>query len=95
MRQGQKHLAAEAEWIYDAGLPNARTIHTEGYVPAFLNRKRIVSAFDGLELEKNDTVVMAGSVYKVLNMYRKKRSRFLHVPNAMLGGFRLYRFPDL
>ena len=86
MRQGQKHLAAEAEWIYDAGLPNATTIHTEGYATAFLNRKRIVSAFDGLELERKDTVVMAGSVYKVLNMYRKKRSRFLHVPNAMLGG---------
>lgn len=45
-----------------------------------------MSAFDALELEKKDTVVMAGSVYKILNMYRKKRARFLHVPNAMLGG---------
>jgi hypothetical protein len=86
MRQGRKFLAAEAERIYDAGYPNETTIHTEAYVTAFLNRKRIVSAFDALELEKKDTVVMAGSVYKILNMYRRKRARFLHVPNAMLGG---------
>jgi hypothetical protein len=86
MRQGRKFLPIEAERIYDAGYPNLTTIHTEGYVTAFLNRKRIMSAFDALELEKKDTVVMAGSVYKILNMYRKKRARFLHVPNAMLGG---------
>jgi len=86
MRQGRKFLPMEAERIYDAGYPNLTTIHTEGYVTAFLNRKRIVSAFDALELEKKDTVVMAGSVHKILNMYRKKRARFLHVPNAMLGG---------
>lgn len=86
MRQGRNYLAVEAERIYDAGLPNATTIHTEAYVTAFLNRKRIVSAFDALELEKKDTVAMAGSVYKILNLYRKKRARFLHVPNAMLGG---------
>ena len=42
--------------------------------------------FDSLELEKKDTVVMAGSVYKILNMYRRKRARFLYVPNAMLQG---------
>ena len=86
MRQGRKYLPVEAERIYDAGLPNETTIHTEAYVTAFLNRKRIVSAFDSLELEKKDTVVMAGSVHKILNMYRKKRARFLYVPNAMLQG---------
>ena len=86
MRQGRKYLPVEAERIFDAGYPNLTTIHTEAYVTAFLNRKRIVSAFDALELEKKDTVVMAGSVYKILNMYRKKRARFLHVPNTMLGG---------
>ena len=86
MRQGRKYLPVEAERIYDGGYPNLTTIHTEAYVTAFLNRKRIVSAFDSLELEKKDTVVMAGSVYKILNMYRRKKARFLHVPNAMLGG---------
>lgn len=86
MRQGRKYLPTEAERIFDAGYPNLTTIHTEAYVTAFLNRKRIVSAFDALELEKKDTVVMAGSVYKILNMYRKKRARYLHVPNTMLGG---------
>lgn len=86
MRQGRKYLPVEAERIFDAGLPNLTTIHTEAYVTAFLNRKRIVSAFDAFELEKKDTVVMAGSVYKILNMYRKKRARYLHVPNTMLGG---------
>ena len=76
----------EAERIYDAGLPNLTTIHTEAYVTAFLNRKRIVSAFDSLELEKKDTVVMAKSVHKILNMYRKNRVRYLFVPNTTLGG---------
>jgi hypothetical protein len=86
MRQGRKYLATEAEKIYDAGYPNMTTIHTEAYVTAFLNRKRIVSQFDALELEKKNTVVMAGSVYKILNMYRRNRAKYLHVPNAMLGG---------
>ena len=86
MRQGRKALGIESERIYDAGLPNLTTIHTEAYVTAFLNRKRIVSAFDALELEKKDTVVMAQSVHKILNMYRKNRARFLFVPNATLGG---------
>lgn len=86
MRQGRQYLATEAEKIYDAGYPNMTTIHTEAYVTAFLNRKRIVSLFDSLDLRKKDTVVMAGSVYKILNMYRKNRARFLYVPNAMLGG---------
>ena len=86
MRQGRKYLPVEADRIYDRGYPNLKSIHTEAYVTAFLNRKRIVSQFDALELEKKDTVVMAGSVYKILNMYRKNRARFLYVPNAMLGG---------
>jgi hypothetical protein len=86
MRQGRKFLATEAERIYDAGFPNFQTIHTEAAITAFLNRKRIVSLFDALELEKRDTVVTAGSVHKILTMYRKNRARFLHVPNATLGG---------
>ncbi len=86
MRQGRRYLPLEAERVYDAGLPNMQTIHTEAYITAFLNRKRIVSRFDSLELSKKDTVVMAGSVYNVLTMFRKNRARFLHVPNATLGG---------
>jgi hypothetical protein len=86
MRQGRTFLPQEASRIYDAGLPNLTTIHTEAYITAFLNRKRIVSLFDSLGLEKNDTVVMAGSVYKILSMFRKNRARFLYVPNATLGG---------
>jgi len=86
MRQGRKFLAGEAEKIYDAALPNFTTIHTEAYVTAFLNRGRILSMFDSLELEKRDTVAMAGSVYRILTMFRKNRARFLHVPNATLGG---------
>ncbi len=86
MRQGRKFLRVEAERIYDAGVPNLSTIHTEAYVTAFLNRKRIASAFDTLELEKKDTVVMAKSVAKILNLYRKNRARFLCVPNTTLGG---------
>ena len=86
MRQGRRYLPVEAEKIYDAGLPNSTTIHTEAYVTAFLNRRRIISLFDSLELEKRDSVVTAGSVYKVLTMFRKNRAKFLHVPNATLGG---------
>ncbi|MGH7164237.1 MAG: hypothetical protein ACREIS_01785, partial [Nitrospiraceae bacterium] len=86
MRQGRTVLPREAERIYDAGLPNMTTIHTEAYITAFLNRKRIVSLFDSLELDKTDTVVMAGSVHKILTLYRKHRARFLYVPNATLGG---------
>jgi hypothetical protein len=62
------------------------TIHTEAYITAFLNRKRIVSLFDSLELSKKDTVVMAASVHKILTMFRKSRARFLYVPNTTLGG---------
>jgi hypothetical protein len=86
MRQGRRSLPEEAQRIYDDGLPNLQTIHTEAPITAFLNRKRIVSLFDSLELEKKDTVVVAGSVHKILAMYRKNRTRFLHVPNATLGG---------
>jgi hypothetical protein len=86
MRQGRKYLAEEAQRIYDAGLPNLQTIHTEAYITAFLSRRRIVSLFDSLELDKKDTVVMAGSVYKILSMFRKNRARFLFVPNATLAG---------
>jgi hypothetical protein len=86
MRQGRKYLAEEAVRIYDTGLPNLQTIHTEAYITAFLSRRRIISLFDSLELEKKDTVVMAWSVYKILNMYRKNRARYLYVPNAMLSG---------
>ena len=86
MRQGRKHLPEEALRIYDAGLPNLQTIHTESYATAFLNRKRIVSSFDALEMEKKDTIVTAGSVHKVLTLFRKNRAKFLYVPNAMLSG---------
>jgi len=86
MRQGRKYLADEALRIYDAGLPNLQTIHTEAYITAFLSRRRIVSLFDSLELEKKDTIVTAWSVYKILNMYRKNRAKFLYVPNALLSG---------
>lgn len=86
MRQGRKFLAEEAVRIYDAGLPNLQTVHTEAYITAFLSRRRIVSLFDSLELEKKDTIVTAWSVYKILSMYRKNRAKFLYVPNAMLSG---------
>lgn len=86
MRQGRQYLPVEAEKIYDAGLPNSTTIHTEAYVTAFLNRRRIISLFDSLELEKRDPVAMAGSVYRILAMFRKNRAKFLKVPNATLGG---------
>ncbi|MEQ1794111.1 MAG: hypothetical protein ABL970_07975 [Nitrospira sp.] len=86
MRQGRKHLAGEALRIYDAGLPNLQTIHTEAYITAFLSRKRIVSLFDSLELEKKDTLVTGWSVSKILGMYRKNKAKVLYVPNAMLSG---------
>lgn len=86
MRQGRTHLAEEALRIYDAALPNLQTIHTEASITAFLSRRRIVSLFDSLELEKRDTIVTAWSVHKILTMYRKNRAKFLYVPNAMLSG---------
>lgn len=86
MRQGRKHLAEEALRIYDAALPNLQTIHTEAYITAFLSRRRIISLFDSLELEKKDTLVTGWSVSKILSMYRKNKARVLYVPNAMLSG---------
>jgi hypothetical protein len=86
MRQGRKYLPEEATRVYDADLPNLQTIHTEAYITAFLSRRRIVSLFDSLELEKKDTVVVAGSAFKILSMFRKNRARFLFVPNATLAG---------
>lgn len=86
MREGRLRLPTEAARIYDAGLPNVQTIQTEAPITAFLNRRRIVSAFDSLELEKRDPVVMAKSVYKVLVMYRRNRAKYRMVPNATLGG---------
>jgi hypothetical protein len=85
-RQGKQWLSEEALRVYEAGLPNLTTIHTEPYITAFLNRHKIMSIFDSLELEKRDAVVMAKSVYRVLAMYRKNQARFLYVPNATLGG---------
>ncbi len=86
MRQGRRYLAEEAQRVYDMGLPNIQTIQTEAPITAFLNRRRIVSAFDKLELEKRDPVVMAKSVCKILSMYRPRRARYKMVPNATLGG---------
>jgi hypothetical protein len=86
MRQGRACLPDEAQRVYDAGLPNPTTIHTEAAITAFLNRRRMAKLFDALELEKKDTVVMAGSVHKIMTMYRRNRARFLYVPNATLGG---------
>lgn len=86
MRQGRATLPDEARRIYDLGLPNSTTIHTEAYITAFLNRHRIVRMFDSLELEKQDTVVVAKSVHRILSMSRKHRARLLYVPNSTLGG---------
>jgi len=86
LRQGKQYLPEEALRVYEAGLPNIQTIHTEPSITAFLNRHKIITLFDSLGLEKRDTVVMAKSVYRILTMYRKNRARFLCVPNATLGG---------
>jgi len=86
LRQGKQYLPEEALRVYEAGVPNIQTIHTEPAITAFLNRHKIITLFDSLGLEKRDTVVMAKSVYRILTMYRKTRARFLCVPNATLGG---------
>jgi hypothetical protein len=39
-RQGKQHLPEEALRVYEAGLPNLSTIHTEPYITAFLNRHK-------------------------------------------------------
>jgi len=86
MRFGKKFLADEARKIYDYNLPNIMMIHTESDITSFLNRNKIIKTFDACELEKKDTVVMAGNVYKILTMFRRNRARYLYVPNATLGG---------
>jgi hypothetical protein len=86
MRHGKRHLASESRKIYDLNLPNKMMIHTESDITAFLNRNKIIKTFDNCELEKKDTVVMAGNVYKILKLFRRNRARFLYVPNETLGG---------
>ncbi len=86
MRFGKKFLAAEARKTYDLNLPNTMMIHTESDITSFLNRNKIIKTFDACELEKKDTVVMAGNVYKILTLFRRNRAKFLYVPNATLGG---------
>lgn len=86
MRQGRRYLAEEAKSIYYHNLPNTTMIHTESYITAFLNRKKIIKTFDACELEKNDTVLMAGSIYKIMTLLRRNRARYLYVPNSTLGG---------
>lgn len=86
MRLGKKFLPDEARKVYEYNLPNTTAIHTESDITAFLNRQKIIKAFDACELEKKDTVVMAGNVYRVLNLLRRNRARFLYVPNETLGG---------
>ncbi|QPJ65564.1 MAG: radical SAM protein [Candidatus Nitrohelix vancouverensis] len=85
-RIGRQHLPDEARRIYESDLPNIQMIHTESYITAFLNRKKIAKTLDSCELEKSDSVVMAGNVYRVLSMMRPNRARYLYVPNATLGG---------
>ena len=86
MRFGKKFLADEARKIYDYNLPNTMMIHTESDITSFLNRNKIIKTFDACELEKKDTVVMAGNVHRILTMFRRNRARYLYVPNATLGG---------
>jgi len=86
MRQGEKFLPQEAREMYYANLPNNQLIHTQSYITAFLNRKKIIKVFDACELEKRDTVVVSKSLYRVLTLLRRGRARFLYVPNHLLGG---------
>ena len=86
MRYGRSYLPDEARRIYNAGLPNTQMIHTESYISTFLARQKILKTFDACELEKKDSVVVSGSVYRLLSTLRKNRARYLYVPNEMLGG---------
>jgi len=86
MRQGRVALPDEARKIYNDNPPNSILIHTESYINAFLARKKIMNVFDACELEKHDTVVMSGSMYRLLTLLRPNRCKFLYVPNATLGG---------
>ena len=86
MRNGEQYLSIEARKMYDADLPNAQMLHTQSYITAFLNRKKIVKVFDACELEKKDDVVVSKSLYRILTLLRKNRARYLYVPNYTLGG---------
>ncbi|MEE9258669.1 MAG: radical SAM protein [Nitrospinaceae bacterium] len=86
MRQGKKFLPDEARRVHDYNLPNRIMIHTESDINAFLHRNKIMKVFDACELDKKDTVIMAGNVYKILTLFRRNRARYLHIPNATLGG---------
>jgi len=86
MRLGKRFLPDEAKKIYDMNLPNKTMLHTESDITAFLNRYKIIKTLDACELDKKDTVVMAGNVYKILTLFRRNRARYLYVPNATLGG---------
>lgn len=86
MRYGRRYLAEEAKKIYYADYPNTTMIHTESYITSFLARQKILKTFDACELEKNDTVVVSGNIYKILTLLRKNRAKFLYVPNYTLGG---------
>jgi hypothetical protein len=86
MRLGKKFLPDEARRVYDMNLPNKTMLHTESDITAFLNRNKIIKTFDACELDKKDTVVMAGNVYKIHTLFRRNRARYLYVPNATLGG---------
>ena len=86
MRYGRRYLADEIRRIYNMNLPNTQMVHTESYISSFLARQKIIKTFDACELEKNDSVVVSGSVYRLLSTLRKNRARYLYVPNKMLGG---------
>lgn len=86
MRMGRKALPDEARKIYYDNPPNTTMIHTESYITSFLSRKKIMKVFDSCELEKKDTVVVSGNVYRLLTLFRRGRSKFLYVPNDTLGG---------
>ena len=86
MRYGEKHLALEARKMYELDLSNAQMLHTQSYITAFLNRKKIIKVFDACELEKKDHVVVSKSLYRILTLFRRNRARYLYVPNDTLGG---------
>ena len=86
MRYGRRCLEEEAKKIYYADYPNTKMIHTESYITSFLSRQKIIKTFDACELEKNDTVVTSGNIYKILTTFRRNRAKYLYVPNYTLGG---------
>lgn len=86
MRYGREHLGDEARKIYQADLPNVQMLHTESYISLFLARKKILKTFDACELEKKDTVVVSGGIYRLLQTLRRNKAKYLYVPNTTLGG---------